>query len=227
MYKAKQAFIGNIIIFILEVFAVAWIMSGLSAAGGPLDGPNYESLKYYTVDSNILMGIAALTAAAAQRRVITGKVESVPLFVQLLKLAGTVSVTLTMLITIFFLGPTLGRIYGFFSLFANSSLFLHLINPVAAIFVFLRYERSDHIPLRLTPAGVIPTVLYAVYYVALTLGHTENGKVAPGYDWYGFFAFGINAWGIVVAVILMITLGITLALWKLNRSKRKTEDPAS
>ena len=211
--------IGNIVVFIMTAFGTAWIMSGIGSAGGPLDGPNLESLKYYTVDSNILMGIAALAAAIAQRRVMTGKAAEVPLPVLLLKLAGTVSVTLTMLITIFFLGPTLGRVYGFFFLFAGASLFLHLLNPLAAIFVFLRYECSDRIPLRLTPVGIIPTVLYAVYYVLLTFHHIVNGIIEPGYDWYGFFAFGINAWWIVVIVILLITYGITLALWRLNRGR--------
>lgn len=221
LYKTKQAFIGNIILFVLEVFATAWIMSGISAAVGPLDGPNYESLKYYTVDSNILMGIAALVAAAAQWRVMKGKSREVPRWTLLLTLAGTVSVTLTMLITIFFLGPTLGRVYGFFSLFSNASFFLHLINPLLAIFVFLRYERSGRIPFRLTPVGVLPTVLYAVYYVALTLQHVKDGAVEQGYDWYGFFAFGIDIWWLVVAVILLITYGITLALWRLNRPRAK------
>ncbi|MBO7662137.1 MAG: hypothetical protein J6U01_02075 [Clostridia bacterium] len=222
MYKTKRAFIGNIVLFVLEVFATAWIMSGISAAGGPLDGPNYESLKYYTVDSNILMGIAALVAAVAQWRVMKGKAREVPRWTLVLTLAGTVSVTLTMLITIFFLGPTIGRVYGFFSLFANSSLFLHLINPVTAIFVFLRYERSDRIPFRLTPLAILPTVLYAVYYVALTLQHITNGAVEAGYDWYGFFAFGIDIWWLVVAVILLITYGITLLLWRLNRSRAQS-----
>lgn len=217
MYRAKQAYIGNIVLFILEAFAVAWIMSGIGSARGPLDGPNLESLKYYTVDSNILMGLAALAAAAAQRRVIRGKAAEAPLSVQLLKLAGTVSVTLTMLVTIFFLGPTLGRTYGFFSLFSGCSFFLHLANPLAAVFIFLRWERSRGIPFRLTPAGILPTVLYAVYYIILTLRHTENGKAAEGYDWYGFFMFGAGAWGIVVSVILLIAFGITLALWKLNQ----------
>ena len=203
----------------MTAFGTAWIMSGIGSAGGPLDGPNLESLKYYTVDSNILMGIAALAAVIAQRRVMTGKAAEVPLPVLLLKLAGTVSVTLTMLITIFFLGPTLGRIYGFFFLFTGASLFLHLLNPLAAIFVFLRYERSCRIPFRLTPAGIIPTVLYAVYYVLLMFHHVVNATIEPGYDWYGFFAFGINAWWIVVTVILLITYGITLTLWRLNRGR--------
>ncbi len=212
LVKAKQAFIGNIAVFLLEVFAVGWIISGISTARGPLDGPNLESLKYYTVDSNILMGVAALVSAVAQQRVLKGKAASVPLSVQLLKLAGTVSVTLTMLVTVFFLGPTIGRVYGFFSLFAHSSLFLHLINPVASVLVFLLFERSKGIPLRRTPVAVLPTFLYGIYYVALTLRHVAGDKIEAGYDWYGFFAFGINLWGLVVTVILLLTYGITFAL---------------
>lgn len=221
MYKTKQALIGNVILLMLEVISVAWIMSGIGSARGPLDGPNLDSLKYYTVDSNILMGIAALASAIAQHKMQKGKLSGVPRGIQLLKLAGTVSVTLTMLITMFFLGPTSGSIYGFFSLYENYSLFLHLINPVAAIFIFLRYERSADIPLSWTPVGIIPTVLYAIYYVALTLQHIKGGRIAAGYDWYGFLVFGIGNWGVVAAVILLITYGITLTLWKLNRGRIK------
>ena len=227
MKNVKRAFTGNILIFVLEAFAVGWIMSGINGSGGPLEGPNFQSLKYYTVDSNILMGIAALAAAICQRQIMKGQSRQIPLSIWLLKLAGTVSVTLTMLITIFFLGPTIGRVYGFFSLFTHSSFFLHLINPLAAIFVFLLYERTDRIPLRQTVWGVVPTILYGIYYVALTLQHVEGDRVAPGYDWYGFFVFGIHRWGIVVAVILLITYGITFALWKMNRrggtASRQTE----
>lgn len=223
MNKTKKALIGNMIILILEVISLAWIMSGISASRGPLDGPNLESLKYYTVDSNILMGIVALAAVIAQYQVLKGKLPRVSRSIQLLKLTGTVSVTLTMLITLFFLGPTIGRMFGFFSLYANSSLFLHLINPVAAIFVFLRHERSDDLPLSWTPAALIPTVLYVIYYVALSLQHIEGERIAAGYDWYGFFVFGISRWPLVVAVILLITYGITLTLWKLNREKAKSD----
>ena len=44
---------------------------------------------------------------------------------------------------------------------------------------------------------------------------------AAGYDWYGFLVFGIGNWGVVAVVILLITYGITLTLWKLNRGRIK------
>ena len=66
MKPAKKALIGNLILFFFTAMSVAWIISGISYRNGPLDGPNLGSLRYYTVDSNILMGIAALAAAVEE-----------------------------------------------------------------------------------------------------------------------------------------------------------------
>ena len=214
--KIKKAYILNICIFVLEVFAVTWMMSGLS--GGVLTSARLSVLKYFTIDSNILMGIFALIAVFDQRKVLNGKKDDVSAGTYVLKLVGTVGVTLTMLVTIFFLGPTLGRTYGFFSLFAQSNLFLHLVNPVLSIIVFLCFEKSSKIAFRHTFTGIIPMVLYAVYYVSETVKHMENGVIAKGYDWYGFFVLGIKSAFIVLPILIIVTWLISAALWKLNKT---------
>ena len=219
MRQARNALLLNAIVFLTTTLSVAWIIGGFTASSGPLDGPNLSALRYYTVDSNIMMAVAALAAMIQEAQIMRGKRKNLTLPVRLLKLAGTVSVTLTMMITIFFLGPTLGATYGFFSLFANSNFFLHLFNPVGSILVWILLERSETIPLRQTPVVLLPTVIYAVYYVAVSLAHVQDGKIAPGYDWYGFFFLGLNSWLPVVLVILLITYGFTFVLWKLNRRK--------
>ena len=38
----------------------------------------------------------------------------------------------------------------------------------------------------------------------------ENGKVLPGYDWYGFFMFGIKSVVIVLPIVYIITYIISL-----------------
>ncbi len=217
MKSMKYAFWGNVVIFLLEAFATAWIMLGFSRATGLLDGPNLQALKYYTVDSNILMGLAALVAAWDAGLAFRGKRKDLSSGCRLFVLAATAGVTLTMLVTIFFLGPTLGRTYGFFSLFAGSNFFLHLFNPVVSILVLILFERADRVPLRLTPLCLIPTAIYTGYYVAVTLAHMEHGVIQPGYDWYGFFAWGPNSVFFVVPIILLITWGIVLALRKGSR----------
>ena len=212
----KKAYIMNICIFVLEVFAVTWMMSGLS--GGVLTSSRLATLKYFTIDSNILMGIFALIAVFDQRKVLNGKKDEVSVRTYVLKLVGTVGVTLTMLVTIFFLGPTMGKTYGFFSLFEKSNFFLHLVNPVLSIIVFLCFEKSTKIAFRHTFTGTIPMILYAVYYVAETVRHMENGAIAKGYDWYGFFFLGIKSAFIVLPILLIITWLISAALWKLNKT---------
>ena len=61
MNKLKCATMLNICLFALEVFAVSWMISGIS--GGILSASRLSVLKLFTVDSNILLGIAALIAA--------------------------------------------------------------------------------------------------------------------------------------------------------------------
>ena len=219
MKPAKKALIGNLILFFFTAMSVAWIISGISYQSGPLDGPNLASLRYYTVDSNILMGIAALAAAVEEGMILKGKRKALSFPIRMLKLSGTVSVTLTMMITLFFLTPTMGPVYGYLSLYRNSSFFMHLFNPLCAILIWILLERSNRISLGQTPLALIPTGLYAVYYVPNCLTHVENGRIAPGYDWYGFFFLGLNSWFFVILVIGLITWGFALILWKLNRRK--------
>ena len=216
MKNVKAAFWGNIVTFILAAFSTVWAISGISS-GVLANGSSLYRLRYYTVDSNILMGLAALASAIEQRQILRCQRTALSPGCRLLKLAGTVSITLTMLITAFFLGPTMGRVYGFFSLYQNSNFFLHLVNPLAAIVVFLWFEKTTQLRFSHTLIGVLPTLLYAVFYIAVTLQHITSGKIEAGYDWYGFFAFGIHTWPLVVLLILLFTWGISLALWLLNR----------
>ena len=215
MKKLKTATILNICIVILEVFAVAWMMSGRNS--GLLLASRLRALRYFTVDSNILMGIFALIAAVDQRKVLKGEKEGVSTSTYILKLTGTVGVTLTMLVTIFFLAPTMAPTYGFLALFTYSNFFLHLLNPILSILCFLCFEKTDRITFRHTVTGIVPMLLYAVYYVGAAVSHSENGVVAKGYDWYGFLAAGVRSAFVVLPLLILITWGISAVLWKLNR----------
>ena len=219
MGNLKKAYILNLCITALEVFSITWMMSGIGA--GVLSAAKLSALKYLTVDSNILMGIFALLTAADQGKVLRGKKAEVSASAYVLKLAGTVGVTLTMLVTIFFLGPTIGRKYGFFSLFEKSNFFLHLLNPVLSIAVFLCFEKSRKIAFKHTFTAIIPLVIYSVYYVTETVTHMTDGVIDKGYDWYGFFVLGVKSSFIVLPLILIITWLISFTLRKLNRRNLK------
>ncbi len=65
----KKAFCLNIAVFVLILFSVIWMFSGLHFGDAPvaLAASKLSMLKYYTVDSNIIMGLVALFLCAGIR----------------------------------------------------------------------------------------------------------------------------------------------------------------
>lgn len=219
MKRFRIAYILNLCLALLEVLAPIWMSSGL--VGGVLTTSGAEMFKFFTIDSNVLMGIIALFTALQLRQVIRGQREDLSTACYVWYLAGTVGVTLTMLVTVFFLEPTMAPQFGLFSLFAGSNFLLHLFNPLLAIVTFTVFEKTRKIPFRHTLTGIVPMVLYAVFYLANCMRHAVNGMVDIAYDWYGFLAGGVKTVWIVIPVIFLFTWLISIALWRLNR--RKTE----
>ncbi len=215
MKKLKTAFILNIFLFILVLSAVIWMMNG--PRNSPLSHNGWGMLRYFTVDSNILLGISALIMAIDEWKVLKGIKPEISVSSAMLKLTGTVSITLTILVTVFFLVPTTIEKFGPFALFSGSNFLFHLVIPILSIICFVCYEKTDKIPFRLSHLSLIPLLLYAVYYVVETLTHTKDGVIMPGYDWYGFFFRGVSSVVIVLPILILITWGISVALWKLNR----------
>ena len=219
MKRFRIAYILNLCLALLEVLAPIWMSSGL--VGGVLTTSGAEMFKFFTIDSNVLMGVIALFTALQLRQVIRGQREDLSTACYVRYLAGTVGVTLTMLVTVFFLEPTMAPQFGLFALFAGSNFLLHLFNPLLAIVTFTVFEKTRKIPFRHTLTGIVPMVLYAVFYLANCMRHAVNGMVDIAYDWYGFLAGGVKTVWIVIPVIFLFTWLISIALWRLNR--RKTE----
>lgn len=211
----KAAFWGNIVTAVLILLSSIWMFSGwhIGSASAVLEGQRLAMFKFYTVDSNVLMGIIALVAAVMQWLVLKGKLKELPVWVYIMNLIGVVGVTLTMLVTVFFLTPTM----GLYNCFNNSNLFLHLFNPVASIVTFLCFEKTDSIKFSHTFTGISSMLIYTVYYVIVSVMHSSNNIVNPGYDWYGFFAMGVKSGFFVVPLVILITYIISLVLWRFNR----------
>lgn len=158
MNKVKKSYYLNIAILILEVFSLGWMMSGFKvfAKTDLLLASKFEMVKYFTIDSNLIMGIISLIALIGQRRVLTGKSEKVPSYVGVFKLLGTTGVVLTMLVTLFFLVPTMGIGVAI----TDANLFLHVINPIISIICFVLYEKSSNIKFKHTITACLPLVFY-------------------------------------------------------------------
>lgn len=222
MKNIKVSFIINIIIFVLTVFASIIMFSGFKFMQGPdlvLQSSSVGMFRFFTVDSNMFMGIMALIYAIYEFKVIKGTKKDIGKRVRLLKYMATVSVSLTFIVVFSYLGPiTKG---GIILLLKNSNLFFHLIIPVLSIINMVLFERSNKLQFKDTIYGILPTVLYAIYYMTNVLIHMESGKVVPDYDWYYFVQNGVWTAAIVIPIMLLITFIIALVLWRLSFKKEK------
>lgn len=180
-----------------------------------LELSSFEMFKFYTVDSNILIGIVSLIMIIYEIKVLKNKISDIPKVIYLLKFVGTSAITLTMLVTLFFLVPQ----YGMYAMYSNSNLFLHFIVPVLAILSYVLFEKHDN-KYKYAPLGIIPMIIYSVYYISQILVHLNNGGLTIKYDFYGFLQGNLNNIFIAIPIVYLFTYIISIVLILLNKKTR-------
>ena len=182
-----------------------------------LESTKLGMLRFFTVQSNLFMGIISLLFIIDEIKILRGNKKEISFFKYVLKLMSTSAVGLTFFVVFAYLGPITK--YGLVSLLMNSNLFFHLIIPVLSIVTFVFFERTNKLKFKDTLYGIIPTLLYGIYYITNVLIHVENGKVSPKYDWYWFVQGGVWTALIVVPIIFLVSYLISLGLWRVNKLK--------
>ena len=208
----RKSLILNTIILLLTIFASILMFTGIKLTHGAepiLETTKLGMFKFFTVDSNIFMGLTSLIFI-----IYTIKDKEIPKTLYRLKLMATTSVTLTLTVVFLYLGPISED--GIISLLQNSNLFFHLIIPLLSIITFIKYEKST-LEKKDIKYGIIPTIIYALLYLINVILHIENGKVSPIYDWYWFVQNGIKTTIIIAPTIILISYIISLILYKLNK----------
>ena len=164
-----------------------------------------RGLRLYTILSNLLMGVAALVYCICLVLLLAGVIKKIPYAVRLLKYSATVSVLLTFLTVLLFLGPT----FGYKGMFDGSNLWFHLLISLAAAASFWLLEKDGPLPFKASFFAVIPTFIYAVYYLINVLSY----GIKPGdfsHDWYGFAQKGLGL--ALVAFVVMLLAAWVIAL---------------
>lgn len=209
MKKIKVSLILNIIIVLLVIFATIFMFTGFKfmPGGSLLEVSKVEMFKFYTVDSNILMGIVSLIFIIYEKKLLKNKIKEIPKKVYILKLIATSGITLTFITTSFFLAPT----YGFYAMFNNSNLFFHLVVPVLSIITYIFFEKHEN-KYKYAFFGIIPMFLYSIFYISNVLIHLNNGGLTFKYDFYGFLQGNINNIYIVIPVIYLMSYIISVLL---------------
>ena len=124
--KIKVALTLNVIIAVLTLIATIIMFTGFTFMKEydlGLESTKLGMLKYFTVQSNILMGVVALIFAYKENLLLKGKIQELRRRDYVLKLAATASVSLTFFVVFTYLGPLTE--YGIKSMVSNSNLFYH------------------------------------------------------------------------------------------------------
>lgn len=218
MKKVKISFIMNLLIFILVVIGCICMFCGIKfmpASSLILANSKLEMFKYYTVDSNIFVGLVSLILLIYESRYLNNK-KFIPRWVYVLKFISTASITLTFVTTLVFLTPQ----YGFYEMYNNSNLFFHLIVPLLAIISYVFFEKYDNEYID-SFFGVVPMMIYSIYYIYNIVSHLSNGGLSVKYDFYGFLFGNINNAFIVVPLVITITYFMGFMLLFSNKNINK------
>ena len=210
---ARIALAFNVVIAIAE--PIAWLTMVFSRGTAALTAMGLYTLKFFTVLSNLLLGVASLIFALYLVRYLRSG-QIVPKWAHLLKFAGTVAVTVTLMTVLLFLGPTM----GYPAMFAGVNLWLHLVFPVLGIVEFVFFDTQRGLTFAESLYGVVPVLVYGIFYYGNILIN-GLGTWPNTNDWYGFALFGEQYMLVVLVVMLLATWLFALAVRAGNAAVRK------
>ena len=223
MKKIIISIIFNSIIFSLMVLGLIMAFTGLKfdLSFGPK--PTFGNvMKYFTVQSNIFMGIMSLLFVINAILYLKKNIEMNKI-VFIIKYVSTVCVAITFSTVVFILTPIFYR-DNIFGLFYDGNFLFHLVIPVLSIITFLFFENRNDIKIKITFTGMIPFIIYTIFYLIAALLHMENGKIVDGYDWYGFLYNGIPIFILLSFVMVILSYFISFILYFLNKKLYKAEE---
>ena len=105
MNNVKKSLIYNIIISIIVLLGTIFMYTGYHFMTNTrvLDEAGITSFKFYTVDSNVIVGVVALIMIIYEVLYLKNKIKEIPKYVYVLKYIGVVGVSLTFLVTLLLL----------------------------------------------------------------------------------------------------------------------------
>lgn len=201
----------NILAVLLTVVGTVVMMLGIDA-DEHLAGDGIKSIKYFTVQSNLLYGAYAAVYAVCQ--IIYTSQDKMPQTLCTLKYVFTVGVTLTMLTVVLYLAPIVEKSYP--PLFKGANLYFHLLVPLLGVISFCFFEKGVKLSVIQALYGFIPFGLYGIFYSVNAITHAENGEVAEKYDWYRFLKGGTKSAIPAILIMTAATIGVCFGLRALN-----------
>ena len=176
-----------------------------------------SSLRTFTTLSNLFQGLAsALYVFSIMHSVILNR-EGVSRTVRVVKYAAAVSVTVTFLTVVLYIGPSRHDMAD--ALFCGNNRYFHFLIPLLAIADQGFFDREGSLEWTDSLMAAAPTVVYGIFYwVNIAVNGAGEGPYSN--DWYGFLNFGYVFAPIIYGVFVLIAWSIAL-LFRLPRRRQK------
>ena len=213
-HSVKFVYYWNLVIALLVLFA--WLQMTLFGSEAALSSLGLVNLKFFTVLSNLLEGIASLFYARALHLVIHGRRAHTPHLAFVLKLISAVCVRLTFLVVLLFLGP----MFGHAAMYVGANFWFHLMIPLLSMAEFVFLDRNGRISMRDTLWALLPVLLYGSVYL-LNVLINGVGEWPHRNDFYGFATWGVPVGILIFAAILGLQWALALLLRLGNHAASK------
>ena len=131
MKNIKKSYILNISIVFLVILMTIFMLERVTFMPRKdlLMVSKFENFKFFTIDSNILLGISSLILLIFENKLMKNKIKEIPNWVYIFKMMSISAMFVTFIISLCFLAP----LYGFYGMYNNVNLFFHLIIPILGI----------------------------------------------------------------------------------------------
>ena len=138
-------------------------------------------LRYFTVQSNLLLGAVMVIVFVFDLLVLIGKRKTTPRFIKVLLLTFCSTVALVMT-AVFYEGE--GRLIRHGETLENAGIFMHLMTPMLTVIRVVGFEKEQQeTKFYDSFFGAIPMIIYGIWY--LTFISVTNGIGQAATDWYG------------------------------------------
>lgn len=198
--RSRRALISAIIVSVCTFVAVV---------NNALD-PTYteSSFHYFTTISNLISAAGAMFMIPYAVEGIRRKRFTMPRWISLFQYAGAVSVFITMFCALTIISYTLGPVFAF----TEDNFWLHLVNPVSAIILFLLVETDQKLTKRDTVLSLIPYWIYVIIYIIMVV---YIGEERGGWEDIYNATSTVPLW-IVFNLLILIGFAASIILRKLH-----------
>lgn len=175
------SFICNLFLFVAITWSVVYYFYHEDGSGNML-AHGFNCFRFFTIDSNVLCGIASGIYLYFNILRLMGRDVVTPYWLKLFKFIATVSVSVTFFVVLIVLAPlySMTSDVSIWFLYEDNCFILHLMGPLMAILTLCVFEKDDIIEnKKVLYFAMLTTVIYGiVYFICVVIA-----KAWP--DFYG------------------------------------------